>query len=228
MKKLLIIIDAQNDFVTGTLGSKEAEATAPVIAKVMEYAEDRGFMFVHTVDTHDNSYFDTQEGKNLPVAHCMWDSSGKAIIKEARTDMKSRIIEKSTFGTLSWLNNSDLFHDVSDIYMCGFCTDICVIANFQILKAMCPEIPITIISDACAGSTPELHEAALKVMKACQARVKTLEEIKLEEQEFFVAGRGCGKTITSMAQVVSKAFDIPFEDAYETIWNAFYNSKEET
>ena len=177
--KLLIVIDAQEDFTRGSLRNGEAIKALPVIRSIVDYAYEHFRMkTVYTQDIHNaNTYLTTQEGKNLPVLHCIRDRKGCQICHEVMTE-KSRVIEKNHFGYMPW--GSYIYNDVDEIWMCGFCTDICVMANYQIIHAMYPEIPITVFSDACAGSTPELHEAALRVMRSCHANIQTWEEVKNE------------------------------------------------
>ncbi len=177
MNKVLVVVDAQEDFVRGVLGTKEAQEALPVVQQVVDYAAKYFTKPVYyTKDTHGSSYLETQEGKNLPVKHCIEGTPGWKICREVLTDT-CQIVKKRTFGHIGWTN--DRFgNDTNEIWICGFCTDICVMANFQILKALYPEVPIVVIEDACAGVTPELHEAALKVMKSCQARVVKWEELK--------------------------------------------------
>ncbi|MBQ9007760.1 MAG: cysteine hydrolase [Clostridia bacterium] len=181
MNKALIVIDAQEDFTRGSLRNEEAIKALPVIHEVVEFAENNEFSFIaYTMDTHGDDYYETQEGKNLPVTHCIRETPGWQLCPEVLGKDKSpKIVYKETFGTLDW---ERLFQGrkPSEILLCGFCTDICVIANFQILKATFPEVPITVISDASAGVTPELHDAALKVMKSCQARIASWDELKGE------------------------------------------------
>jgi nicotinamidase-related amidase len=125
----------------------------------------------YTVDMHnEGTYFETQEGKNLPVLHCVMGTPGFDLCPEVLMLDSKEVTVKSHFGFKHWDKKLE-GRTIDEIWMCGFCTDICVMANFQILKAQFPEVPITIIEDACAGVTPELHEAALKVMKSCQAKV---------------------------------------------------------
>ena len=185
MNKLLIVIDAQNDFITGSLGNKDAVKTVPTIVDIVKYAKEN-FLFstVFTQDTHFGNYITTQEGTKLPVEHCIYLSKGWNIRSEiiAAAELRYVRFEKSSFGMADWKSCiSKAFYDKitpDEIIICGFCTDICVIANFQIIKACYPEIPITIISDGCAGTSQELHNAALKVMSNCQANVTTWDEWK--------------------------------------------------
>lgn len=181
MNKLLIVVDAQEDFTRGALRNEEAIKALPVIREIVDYAyENFNNEIIYTKDTHfEHSYMKTQEGKNLPVPHCLYNTKGWQICPEVLCD-KAYIVTKKSFGTIEWEWEPVFQTAIDEIWMCGFCTDICVSANFQTIKACYPEIPITIIEDACAGVTPELHEAALKVMKSCQARIVKWSELKNE------------------------------------------------
>lgn len=183
MNKALIVIDAQEDFTRGALRNEEAIKALPVIRDVVDYVSEHfQKRIIYTQDTHyEPTYFDTLEGKNLPVKHCIFDSEGWKLCPEVlpKEYLTYNSITKQTFGYTYWDNVYDL-REVEEIWLCGFCTDICVSANFQILKATYPETPIVIIEDACAGVTPELHDAALKVMKSCQARIIKWEDLKKE------------------------------------------------
>ena len=181
MNKVLIVIDAQEDFTRGALRNEQAIAALPIIKDIVDYADKNFDIPVHyTMDTHHNNYMMTQEGKNLPVPHCEEYTPGWELCPEVLpTDSRSEIVvfKKPSFGYQYW-NRYQNIEDADEIWLCGFCTDICVSANFQILKAAYPETPIVVIEDACAGVTPELHEAALKVMKSCQADIVKWEDIK--------------------------------------------------
>lgn len=174
MSKVLIVVDAQNDFITGVLGSKEAQAAIPYIAaKLKEYTDE---VVVFTQDTHEKDYLETQEGKHLPVPHCIRGTDGwyiceelmKAVTDNHIQDVKS--MEKITFGCADL---PDYLREINpdNIELVGFCTDICVISNALILKAFFHEIPIKVYAPACAGTTVEKHKAALEVMKSCQIEV---------------------------------------------------------
>ena len=181
MDKVLIVIDAQEDFTRGALRNEKAITALSKIHEAVGYAQEHDIPIVYTMDTHDDSYLETQEGTNLPVPHCITGTSGhnicpEAMIDESKAKKYPKFIKKKTFGTVNWgcLN----FYSDAEIWMCGFCTDICVMANFQIIKALYPERKITIIEDACAGTTPTLHKAALKVMESCQAQVTKWDKLK--------------------------------------------------
>ena len=178
MNKVLIVIDAQEDFTRGALRNEQAIEALPTIKEIVTYAYkhfDR--KTIYTKDTHSENYLETQEGKNLPVPHCIKGSNGWRLCPEVLIE-ESKVIEKGTFGSTRW--GMEALGTVDEIWICGFCTDICVSANFQILKANYPEVPIVVIEDACAGVTPELHDAALKIMKSCQAKIVKWEDLKNE------------------------------------------------
>ena len=163
--KTLIVIDMQNDFVTGPLGTKEAqEIIANVNQKISEY-DRRGDEIIFTRDTHYDNYFNTREGKMLPVLHCVCESDGWRIVDGLETS-DCTYINKENFG---WRNWDD--RNFEEIEIIGVCTDICVISNALILKAQFPEVKIVVDANCCAGTTPELHEAALRVMRSCQIDV---------------------------------------------------------
>lgn len=169
MKKLLIVVDMQNDFVDGSLGTKEAEGiVAHVKAKVEQYQE-QGDTVIFTRDTHTEVYLDTQEGKKLPVVHCVKGTKGWEIIDCLQPYVQT-VFDKPTFGSVQ------LAHVVArggyeQIELVGLCTDICVVSNALLLKAALPEIQICVDSACCAGVTPASHEAALTTMKMCQIEV---------------------------------------------------------
>lgn len=185
MKRFLVIVDAQNDFICGKLANKTAEERVPNIVRLIEEGNfDKIYV---TLDTHDEHYMETKEGQKLPVPHCIEGTWGHEIDDNIKFHLQGKnfkTVKKITFGT----NHlpSTILHDNYDdivenpeieIVMCGFCTDICVVSNAMILKtAFSNAADITVISDACAGVTPETHEAALTTMKSCQIDVKTLNE----------------------------------------------------
>lgn len=202
--KFLAIVDMQNDFVTGSLGTKEAQAIVPnIVEKINESSYDRLYF---TRDTHFSrkmlgtslkgyAYEDSVEGQKLPILHCLLDTDGYCLVPEIKNALKElnkkeeydyEYIQKSTFG--STLLCDKIRTDVTDEYaedeyvsielerkieieLCGVCTDICVVSNALLLRANFPNSKITINENCCAGTTPELHEAALKVMESCQIDV---------------------------------------------------------
>ena len=178
-EKVLIIIDMQNDFISGSLANKDAEA---IVEPLCEYIKTFKGRIICTKDTHDEEYLKSQEGKKLPVEHCIYDSAGWCIddrILKALRGKKWIAITKKTFGTTewqqSWIGGSSWAKGNAEILLCGTCTDICVISNALILKALFPETSVTVLSNLCAGLTPELHEAALKVMRSCQVNIANTE-----------------------------------------------------
>jgi len=173
-KKCLIVVDAQNDFITGSLANPLALAAIPTLKELIHYMNNNNEDIIYTMDTHDNNYLKTQEGKNLPIIHCVADTEGWRIYPGLVVERPCAVIEKNTFGYNYW-NNLNL-EDYNEIVLCGFVSSICVMANAQYIKAIVPEIPMTIISDASAGLSEEDHAAALQVFKSCQFKVITLKE----------------------------------------------------
>ena len=161
--KTLIVIDMQNDFVTGSLANPAAEAIIPFIKAEWKSGKYDSVFF--TKDTHDENYLETQEGKNLPIKHCIRGTEGWEIVEPLKGGLW---MGKSTFGRPDW---GWPFSEADEIVLVGTCTDICVISNALILKSTFPETKITVLAKGCAGSTPERHAAALEVMKSCQINV---------------------------------------------------------
>jgi len=169
MKKLLIVVDMQNDFITGALGSPQAQAIlSNVHAKVAHYRQN-GDKILFTRDTHYENYLETQEGKYLPVAHCIEGTQGH-LISDGLDTGGCVIFDKPTFGSLE-LAKEVAAGGFDEIELCGLCTDICVVSNALILKAQLPETTITVDAQCCAGVTDKSHEAALLTMKMCQVNV---------------------------------------------------------
>ncbi len=168
MKRTLIVIDMQNDFIDGSLGTKEAQAIVPNVRKKIEEYMARGDNIIFTRDTHYDNYLETHEGKNLPVKHCINKTYGWCIHDDL-DEVDYLHIDKETFGYNAW----DLWIDkeTESIELVGLCTDICVVSNALILKATFPEIDIIVDASRCAGVTPESHKAALETMKMCQIKV---------------------------------------------------------
>lgn len=169
MRNCLIVIDMQNDFISGSLGTKEAEVIVPKVEKLVKEAEQKGDAIIYTRDTHSNNYLETPEGKKLPIKHCIKDTRGWEIPSNIKSKV-SLVYNKPTFG-MNWKGILDSNSPDITITIVGLCTDICVISNALILKQQYPEANIQVIADCCAGTTPELHEAALKVMGSCQINV---------------------------------------------------------
>lgn len=173
--KTLIVIDMQNDFVTGVLGSEEAVAILPNVKKKIERYVAAGDEVIFTRDTHGEQYLETNEGKHLPYTHCIKNTDGWNIVPEIDIP-DCEHIDKPTFGYTGWtfLRDGDRvmgMRNLTDVEIIGVCTDICVVSNALILKAFYPEINITVDASCCAGVTPEAHQAALTTMKACQINV---------------------------------------------------------
>ena len=171
MKHILIVVDMQNDFIDGALGTKEAVAIVP---KVEDKIRNFGGEVFFTRDTHETWYLETQEGKNLPVPHCIRGTEGWQIRKELDALRKTEPIDKETFGSTDLAADLLALHEdeeIGSITLVGLCTDICVISNALLLKATLPEVPIYVDAACCAGVTPESHENALKAMDACQIKV---------------------------------------------------------
>ncbi len=165
--KTLIVVDMQKDFIDGALGTKEAVAIVPnVVKKIQEY-RDRGDQIIFTRDTHQKNYLETQEGKKLPVEHCIEGTEGWQITKELEVKAEDIVINKVTFGHV-WDKN---VIKGDEIELVGLCTDICVISNALGLKAVLPETPIKVDASCCAGVTPQSHSNALEAMKMCQIDV---------------------------------------------------------
>lgn len=171
-RKILVVVDMQNDFVNGTLGSAEAVAIVDnVVNKINEFEGE----IIVTYDTHQENYMQTREGKYLPVEHCIENTEGwqlNAKVEKALSDKNVTKIKKPTFGSvklvdmLSGVNESD-----TEVTLIGLCTDICVVSNALLLKANYPELDINVEAGCCAGVTPKKHEAALETMRSCQINV---------------------------------------------------------
>ncbi|MCD7835940.1 MAG: cysteine hydrolase [Lachnospiraceae bacterium] len=173
-KKYLIVVDMQQDFVYGMLGSQEAREIVPhVIEKVKGFDGE----VIFTRDTHTADYLNTQEGRMLPVEHCIDGSEGWRLIEpldELCSKGKLKCYLKGTFGCIGLaedLRAQDSGHGIESIELVGVCTDICVVSNALLLKAYMPEVSIYVDSSCCAGVTPQKHEAALETMRSCQINV---------------------------------------------------------
>ena len=172
MRKLLLVIDMQNDFIDGALGTAEAVAMLPrALEEIKKYpAAD----IIATRDTHAPNYMDTQEGKNLPVPHCIRDTQGWELNGEVQAAVgDAEIIDKPTFGSKILAERlADIAEkEELEITLIGLCTDICVVSNALMIKAFLPETKVSVIADCCAGVTPATHSAALETMKMCQINV---------------------------------------------------------
>ena len=165
MKKTLIVVDMQNDFIDGSLGTAEAQSIVNnVKEKILLYKRSGGNV-IFTRDTHNKDYLETPEGKKLPVEHCIKDTSGWHIADGLYVE-GAEIVDKPTFGYMGWNK-----YEFDDIELVGLCTDICVVSNALILKATFPDAKITVDATCCAGVTPQTHKAALDTMKMCQIDV---------------------------------------------------------
>lgn len=170
--KYLIVVDMQNDFITGSLGTKEAEAILP---KVIEKVKNFDGTIIYTKDTHQADYMATQEGKNLPVEHCIEGTWGWMLADELeKLSAGHKVFNKPTFGSTElakYLVEENAKEVIEEIELCGLCTDICVISNAFVIKANLTEVPVTVDASCCAGVTPESHLNALAAMKMCQVKV---------------------------------------------------------
>ena len=168
--KILIVVDMQNDFIDGALGTKEAEKIVANVKEKIDTYRSNNDEVIFTRDTHFEDYLETQEGKNLPVKHCIKDTFGWQI--SSKLDVAdSVIIDKPTFGSTKLIEYLLSKQNISEIQLVGLCTDICVISNAFLLKAALPEVLISVDSRCCAGVTPESHNRALESMKTCQIMV---------------------------------------------------------
>lgn len=173
--KCLVVIDVQNDFVSGSLGTPEAQAMLPRLEEKLRGFEGCVWM---TLDTHGADYMDTQEGKHLPVPHCVRETEGWQLagaLGKLAESLGAGIVEKPTFGSEELVASLKALYEAGElesIELVGLCTDICVVSNALMLKAAMPELPMSVDSACCAGVTPQKHEAALEVMRSCQIAVK--------------------------------------------------------
>ena len=167
--KILIVVDMQNDFIDGALGTKEAVGIVPnVVEKIRNF---EGEKIIFTRDTHEENYMGTQEGKNLPVPHCIRGTKGWELNPEIEVLRKDDAFDKPSFGSMelgAYLKGQE---DVESVEFIGLCTDICVISNVMITKAALPEVPVIVDASCCAGVTPESHKNALEAMKMCQVKI---------------------------------------------------------
>lgn len=170
----LVVVDMQHDFVDGALGTPEACAIVPAVAA---HARDFAGTVVFTLDTHGTDYARTQEGRNLPVEHCIRGTHGWGLVDEleaVRRERNARVFEKPTFGSVElarWLKAENERLPIDSVELCGLCTDICVVSNALLVKATLPEVPVRVSPRLCAGVTPSAHEAAIATMRSCQVDV---------------------------------------------------------
>lgn len=169
--KILIVVDMQNDFISGSLGTGEAQAIVP---KVIEKVQRFGGRILFTRDTHEPDYLTTQEGQKLPVEHCIRNTGGWEIHPELEKLRREAPVDKPTFGSaalgqrLVEMNGEE---PIESVTLIGLCTDICVISNALLIKAFLPEVPVIVDAACCAGVTPKSHSQALEAMKVCQIEV---------------------------------------------------------
>ena len=168
MGKILVVVDMQNDFIDGALGTPEAVEIVPYVKQVIESFDGKVYF---TRDTHFENYMETQEGSNLPVAHCIKDTYGWQIRAELDELRKTDAIDKLTFGSKELVKELEREENIESVTFVGLCTDICVISNAMVVKAFYPELPLIVDAKGCAGVTPESHKRALEAMKVCQIKV---------------------------------------------------------
>lgn len=172
MNNYLIVVDMQNDFIDGALGTAEAVAIVANVAEKIKGFEGR---VIFTRDTHFDNYMDSQEGKNLPVPHCIKGSKGWEIRAELEALRKEQAIDKPTFGSVAlmeMLSAENKISPIDSVTLIGLCTDICVISNAMLIKAAMPEVPVILDAACCAGVTPASHKNALEAMKMCQIKIE--------------------------------------------------------
>ena len=171
MKRLYVVVDMQKDFIDGSLGTREAQEMLPrMVDRLTEIQARKDTDIIFTMDTHGSDYLETQEGKNLPVQHCIKGTDGWQIAAALQEFAENAvaIVEKPSFGYTGW---QEIAAGYDEITLGGLCTDICVISNAMLLKAFFPEIKIRIDSICCAGVTAESHINALNAMKMCQMEI---------------------------------------------------------
>ena len=173
--EILVVVDMQNDFVSGALGTKEAVAIVPFVVGRVAEAVERDETVIFTRDTHEQNYMDTQEGRKLPVPHCIRDTEGWQIIPQLQEyTTRTQPIDKPTFGSVDLAEALRIVGQqmpIEKVTLIGLCTDICVISNALMIKASLPEVEIVVDAKCCAGVTPESHANALNAMKMCQITV---------------------------------------------------------
>lgn len=177
--EILVVVDVQNDFVTGSLGSEEAKSKIPNIVNLIK-SKDWDLVLA-TRDTHQENYLSKREGRVLPIKHCIENTDGWNICPEVAAELskipsnKLEYVDKTTFGRIALpldiLKHTGLTAKTVNVTFCGFCTDICVISNVMLVRAGMPEAEIYVVEDCCAGVTPQSHQAALDVMTSCQINI---------------------------------------------------------
>lgn len=180
-KKILVVVDMQNDFITGALKNDEALKIIPNVEKKLKDALDNGDEIIFTMDTHEKDYLETEEGKNLPVTHCIDKTNGWEICSELRSIYEKgeyqdriRFISKETFGSKKlgeYIEEIGRDAEISQIELVGICTDICVISNALLSKAYAPNVPVYVDAACCAGVTPTSHDTAIAAMEACHIHI---------------------------------------------------------
>ena len=174
-EKVLIVVDMQKDFVDGVLGTKEAQAIVPAVVEKIKSFDGT---VIYTRDTHQSDYMETQEGKKLPVPHCMEGSEGWELIEPLDKLQKQAgavIYDKPTFGSVALADDLKKEYDkgvIKEVELICVCTDICVVSNALLIKANMPELTVKLDASCCAGVTVEKHEAALETMRSCQVEVQ--------------------------------------------------------
>lgn len=170
-ERILIVVDMQNDFVNGSLGSSEAQQ---IVNRVVDKVKAFEGQVIFTQDTHEENYMSTQEGKLLPVPHCIEGTAGWQLVPELEAYQRANdcpVYKKDRFGSIE-LARHLITKNIESIELVGLCTDICVVSNALLLKAYLSEVPISVDASCCAGVTPQKHEAALETMRSCQICVK--------------------------------------------------------
>lgn len=169
-EQVLIVVDMQNDFIDGALGTAEAEEIVDAVARtIREFSGE----VIYTRDTHFEDYLKTQEGRNLPIPHCIKGTEGWQIherLEVLRNDGQ-KVFDKNTFGSVELAEYLKEKNALKRVVLVGLCTDICVISNALLIKAYLPETEVAVIESCCAGVTPESHQNALRAMKSCQITV---------------------------------------------------------
>lgn len=172
--KFLIVVDVQNDFVRGTLSCEGAETIIPHIVNTVERYKQIGYEVIFTQDSHGENYLHTKEGRYLPITHCIKGNWGWEIVRELQPlVMDCTIFEKSYFASphIASLLQQQSSEEPMEIVLCGFCTDICILANAVLLSSLFPHCHIKVIASACGGSTAEAHQKALAIMKGLHVEI---------------------------------------------------------
>lgn len=170
--QILIVVDMQNDFVEGALGSSEAQA---IVANVVRKIRSFPGKILYTQDTHEGDYLKTQEGANLPVPHCIRGTWGWRLHSSVEALCREKPLEKNTFGSArlgSFLEELNRQETIESVELVGLCTDICVISNALLTKAFLPEAVVSVDASCCAGVTPQSHQRALEAMRTCQIQIR--------------------------------------------------------